>query len=139
MKDRQKFIQDQIEKGGLTVEKEQELKNQYNTLSADVLTQTLHGQLSSYQRDDTSGYNLSMVHLQGQRERANILPFSPGNVFGIDLRMLQQNQKQLGTLQGRASELTKMGLYGPEQRFDIESKEEAIARWAATRGRWDCP
>lgn len=86
----------------------------------------INATLQGYSQADIMGYGLPMVHLEGQRARANVLPFSPSNIFALDLRMAKHNQNQIGVIQSRMDKLRRSGDLSEEQEMTMNQQMEGL-------------
>lgn len=89
-------------------------------------------QLTAYQEQDITSYGIPMTKLQGERQRANILPFGPGHIFGLDLQMLSMEKNQLGIKNQQLNSLRSRGMLSEEEELRRVSEIENLQTSSAS-------
>ena len=92
----------------------------------------------AFDQKSIESYGLPMTKLQGERERAELLPFSPGNLFRLDIKSILLNKQRIGQLSGYMNERRASGQLSEQEELDlttkIESSKTAQARDIAELG-----
>lgn len=119
-------LQDQVQQGGMTFDQAQRVNLRMSQISSEMFAVQQQGIDAAYRKEDLAGYGLTSLRLSGERERANLLPFSPSNRFALDLRTMQANQQQLDVLTRRESELRSSGQLSPERQYELEQTRQGL-------------
>lgn len=119
-------LQDQVQQGGMTFDQAQRVNVRMSQISSEMFAIQQQSIDTAYRKEDLAGYGLTSLRLSGERERANLLPFSPSNRFALDLRTMQANQQQLDVLTRRESELRSSGQLSPERQYELEQTRQGL-------------
>ncbi len=75
--------------------------------------------LQQYHEEDTSNFMIPMAIMEGEKTRAAMMPYGPGNVYGKSLQMLGMRAAYLNTLQQRYSTLMADGLLSEADQYNM--------------------
>jgi hypothetical protein len=75
-----------------------------------------------WHQGDIMDFGLEDVHLRGARQRAELNPYAPGDLFAIDVKSIGNNKRQIGRLENRL----KLGDLSEDERYDISSQDESL-------------
>jgi len=80
----------------------------------------------AFAQEDITAYGIPAAHLAGERERLNVLPFSPGNRFANDLRTISLDNREIGRLRGYMSKRRKAGELSEEEELGLTERIEGL-------------
>jgi hypothetical protein len=120
------MIHGQLSAGGLTVDQELRLKQRQAALPGEIFS-TQQGAIDlGYQKQDLSGFGLQDLKLRGERDRLNLMPFSPGSMLVNSAKIIQNDERQLQVLSRRERELRSSGNLSPERQYQIEQERQGL-------------
>jgi hypothetical protein len=120
------MIGKQLAAGGLTVDQELRLKQRQAVLPGEIFS-TQQGAIDlGNQKEDLSGFGLKDLKLRGERERLNLMPFSPGSMLVNSAKIIQNDEAQLQVLSKRERDLRAGGNLSPERQYQIEQQRQGL-------------
>jgi len=123
---REAELRAQLKKPGLTIDQRQSIQKELAGIPAAKFGEKYNSTMKSFDREDVSGYGYDTMVRSAQRERNQYLPFSPGSSYKLDLEQLQTNQGQIKVLDAREATLKSQGMFGPQQKYDLEQKRQGL-------------
>lgn len=79
-----------------------------------------------FEQEGVAAFGIPMAHLQGERERLNVLPFSPGNRFANDLRTIALDNREINRLRGYMNQRRKAGELSEEEELSLTQRIEGL-------------
>lgn len=88
--------------------------------------------LTGFSQSDAVNFGVPRAQIEGRMTRAQLMPYSPSRMFELAGREIGLNNRQIGSLRSRMSNLRSAGLLSEEQELgmteQIESLRNATAR-----------
>jgi hypothetical protein len=82
--------------------------------------------LEEYRASDITGFEIPSARLQGARDRANLLPYNPSNVFGLDAATIALDRRQEAILGNRMDSLRRSGNLSEDEELRLTRQQEAL-------------
>jgi len=118
--------QSELAKGGLTVERQHELRRRVAGIKTSQFELTQSAIDTAYTKEDLSGYSMTRMEMQNRMERLSSMPYAPGSRFALSLEMIGLNRQRIGTLNRRWGDLQASGNLSPERAYELASQREGL-------------
>ena len=78
--------------------------------------------MEAFGQETLSGFGLRDLHLQGEQQRQQYMPFAPGNVFATSLGIIANNRGQIG----RLDRMMKNTDLSEQERYGLEGQRQGL-------------